>query len=249
MFLLSRMTTTTSEGELVRNMIVTGVGVMGTIMTNVFQNALQSNMPQALVRLAAARHQSLTALQDPNALLSPNALASVQHKFVAFGTQGMVLFHQLIQDIQVSLSSAITDVFFLGFIIMLMGLFACLFLREIPLRKAHGAQAAQAPTSGTNRGRALLGLTLALMAREAQKPGADPHILATLSNTVNGRYPHTWSDEERGRAVAQEIIEPLSISLLASSVGSRGGQSNGWQAAEEASSEASTTLSSGGLLA
>ncbi len=285
MFLLSRMTPTTTEGEIVRNMIVTGLGigvmmslftivvqnafpyrqlgevtatltffrsigstigvaVMGSIMTNDFQTTLQSNLPPALTRLIHASGQSQL---NPQALLDQSTFVQLQHSFAGFGAQGLVLFHQFIEAIKVSLSSAITEVFFLGFIIMLLGLFACLFLREIPLRKAHNAPVAQAPTSDTNNSRALLGLTLALMAREAQKPDADPHVLATLSNAVNGRYPYTWSDEERARAVAQDIIEPLSISLLVSSLGSGGGQNNDIQAAQVVPSEASDALAGGFL--
>ncbi len=287
MFLLSRMAVTTGEGEVVRNMVVTGLGigvmmslftivvqnafpyrqlgevtatltffrsigstigvaVMGSIMTNTLQNSLLSNMPRALTRLGSA--SGLSQL-NPQALLDPSQLGPLQRSFARFGPQGIVLFHQFIEAVRVSLSSAITQVFFLGCIIMLLGLVACLFLREIPLRKSHNAQAAQQTTTGPNRSRALLGLTLALIAREAQKPEADPHILATLSNTVNGRYPHSWSEEERGRAVAQDIIEPLSISLLASSVSAGGVQSNGLPAAGEALSEASDTLPGGGFLA
>jgi EmrB/QacA subfamily drug resistance transporter len=263
MFLLSRMDVTTTEGVLVRNMIVTGLGigvmmslftivvqnafpfrqlgevtatltffrsigstigvtVMGTIMTNEFQNGLQSNMPQALTRVVPASR--LSQLQDPQVLLSPDVLARIQRGFAAFGSQGTVLFHQLVEAIRVSLATAITDVFVLGFIIMLLGFFATLFLREIPLRKSHTAQAS---TSGTNRSRALLGLTLALVARQAQKPEADPRVLATLSSAVNGRYPHTWSDEQRGKAVARDIIEPLSIMVLTSAIGNGGDHANG----------------------
>lgn len=279
MFLLSRMTTTTVEGEVIRNMIVTGLGigvmmslftivvqnafpyrqlgevtatltffrsigstigvaVMGTIMTNGFQNALQSNLPQALKRLAPADGLSQF---NPQALLDPNALGHLQQSFARFGPQGMVILHQLIEAIKASLSTAITSVFFLGFIIMLLGFFVCLFLREIPLRKGHDVQAAQPTPSGPNRSRALLGLALALIAREAQKPGADPQILATLSSASNGRYPRTWSEEQRGRAVAQDIIEPLSITLLASSIDNGGEHTNGAppQAPERSSSEAS----------
>ncbi len=76
-------------------------------------------------------------------------------------------------------------------------------------------------------------MTLALVAREAQKPDANPQILETLSSAVNGRYPHTWSDEQRGRAVAQDIIEPLSISLLVSSIANGGAQANGASAISE----------------
>ena len=272
MFLLSRMDVTTTEGVLVRNMIVTGLGigimmslftivvqnafpfrqlgevtatltffrsigstigvtVMGTIMTNEFQNGLQSNMPQALTRVVPASR--LSQLQDPQVLLSPDVLARIQRGFAASGPQGSVLFHQLVEAIRVSLSTAITNVFVLGFIVMLLGFFATLFLREIPLRKSHTAQAS---TSGTNRSRALLGLTLALVARQAQKPEADPRVLATLSSAVNGRYPHTWSDEQRGKAVARDIIEPLSIMVLTSAIGNGGDHANGAAAETSAGS-------------
>src|SRR5260221_165809 len=183
MFLLSRMAVTTAQGEIVRNMIISGLGagvllslftivvqnafpyrqlgevtatlnffrsigstigvaVMGTIMTNAFQSDLQSNMPQALTRLASARHLPLAQLQNPQLLLAPDAVAKIQHGFAASGAQGLALFHQLIVAIRASLSSAITTIFFLWFIIMLLRLFAVLFLREIPLdpqAKPHGA--------------------------------------------------------------------------------------------------------------
>jgi MFS family permease len=192
MFLLSRMAVTTTPGEMIRNMIITGLGagvllslftivvqntfpyrqlgevtaslnffraigatigvaVMGTIMTNAFQSDLQSNMPQALTRLASARHLPLAQLQNPQLLLAPDVVAKIQHGFAAFGAQGLALFHQLIEAIRLSLSSAITTVFFLGFIIMLLGLFAVLFLREIPLRKSTSAQPAEATPSGSDQ--------------------------------------------------------------------------------------------------
>jgi ATP-binding cassette subfamily B protein len=76
----------------------------------------------------------------------------------------------------------------------------------------------QPTAAGTNRSRALLGLLLAVIARKAQPPEADPEIQATLSSAVDGRYPEEWSDERRGQAVAHELIEPLSIMTLASSL-------------------------------
>src|SRR5260221_2144520 len=128
-----------------------GVAVMGTILANVFQSDLQSNMPQALTRLASARHLPLAQLQNPQLLLAPDVVAKIQRGFAAFGAQGLALFHQLIEAIRVSLSSAITTVFFLGFIIMLLGLFSVLFLREIPLRKSDIAQPAEATPSGSEQ--------------------------------------------------------------------------------------------------
>ncbi|HXL37239.1 MAG TPA: MDR family MFS transporter [Ktedonobacteraceae bacterium] len=290
MFLLSRMTTTTSEAEVVRNMIIVGLGigvmmslftivvqnafpykqlgevtagvtffrsigatvgvaVMGTIMTNEFQNAMQSNIPALLKRVVPA--DRLAQLENPQLLLAPNVVAKIQHDFAALGPQGLHIFQQLIAAIQLSLSSAITSVFFLGFIIMLLGLVSVLFLREIPLRKSHSTPVAEPPPSqGTNRSRALLGLTLALVAREAQKPDANPQVLETLSNSVNGRYPHEWSNEQRGKAVAQDIIEPLSISLIASSIANGERQTYGARpgSTEEAGPEASDALATNSFI-
>ena len=152
-----------------------------------------------------------------------------------------------------SLSTAITNVFFLGFILMVLGFVTVLFLREIPLRKSNSAPVAEAstPTSQSpNRSRALLGLTLALVAREAQKPDANPQILETLSTTVNGRYPHEWSDEQRGKAVAQDVIEPLAISLIASSIGNGGEHTNGATpgTTEETAPEANDMLSTNSFI-
>jgi EmrB/QacA subfamily drug resistance transporter len=189
MFLLSRMTVSTAQGELIRNMIFTGLGVgmllslftivvqnafpyrqlgevtaslnffrsigstigvavMGTIMTNAFQSNLQSNMPQALTRQVPP--DRLAQFQNPQLLLAPDVVAKIQHGFMAFGAQGLALFQQLIEAIRLSLSSAITDVFLLGFIIMLLGLFSVLLLREIPLSKSTTAQSAGATSPSTN---------------------------------------------------------------------------------------------------
>ncbi|HEX6109863.1 MAG TPA: MDR family MFS transporter [Ktedonobacteraceae bacterium] len=289
MFLLSRMTPATSQGEVVRNMIITGLGigvmmslftivvqnafpyrqlgevtasltffrsigstigvaVMGTIMTNAFQNAMQSNIPAILKRIVPA--DRLTQLENPRLLLAPDVVAKIQHSFAALGPQGLVIFRQLIEAIRLSLSTAITNVFFLGFIIMVLGFVTVLFLREIPLRKSNTAPVAEAPTSGINRSRALLGLTLALVAREAQKPDANPQILETLSNSMNGQYPHEWSDEQRGRAVAQDIIEPLSISLITSSIGNGREHTNGATpgTTEETTPDTNDMLSTGDFI-
>lgn len=175
MFMLSRMTPTTTQGEVVRNMLVTGLGigvmmslftivvqnafpyrqlgevtasltffrsigstmgvaVMGTIMTNGFQNAMQSNIPATLKRIVPA--DRLAQLENPQLLLAPDFVAKIQHGFAATGPQGLIIFRQLIEAIQTSLSTAITNVFFLGFIIMLLGLISVLFLREIRCVKA-----------------------------------------------------------------------------------------------------------------
>jgi hypothetical protein len=194
--------------------------VMGSIMTNSFQSALQSNLPPAAARLVPS------SLQNPQVLLNASTLSALQHQFALHGAQGLVLFHQFFEVVKTSLATGIDNIFVLSAIIMLVGLFSVFFLREIPLRKSNNVQP-QVATPSVDRSRALLGLTLALLARRAQQPDADPQILATLSSSVNGRYPHEWSEEERGKAVARDIIEPLSIMLLLSSTGQSNGSASG----------------------
>jgi len=77
-----------------------------------------------------------------------------------------------------------------------------------------------------NRNRALLGVMLAIVARRALQPEADPAVLSALSSTVNGHYPYDWSEAQRGRAMARDVIEPLSLLLLTSSVSSEADTAN-----------------------
>jgi len=182
MFLLARMDVATTEGIVVRDMVITGLGmgvmmslftivvqnafpfrqlgevtaslqffrsigatigvaILGTAMTNGFQSALQDHMPQALKQLVPP--DRLTQLQNPQVLLAPDVLTRIQHSFAAFGPQGLTLFHQLVEAIRVSLATALTQVFMVGFASMVLALIVTLFLREIPLRKSHGPVVAE----------------------------------------------------------------------------------------------------------
>jgi EmrB/QacA subfamily drug resistance transporter len=106
-------------------------------------------------------------------------------------------------------------------------LVAFLLGQKQPATRTSAQQQVLLETHATNRSRALLGVMLALVARRAQQPEADPQVLAALSSAMDGRYPHDWSEAQRGRAVAQDVLEPLSMLLLASSVNSEAGQANG----------------------
>jgi MFS family permease len=68
---------------------------------------------------------------------------------------------------------------------------------------------------------AVAGIALALLSREAQRPDADPALLAKLSELGNGKLPPDWPPDTRGRIIAQEYLEPLAVGLLASYVTGR----------------------------
>jgi hypothetical protein len=120
-----------------------GIAILGTVLTNQFQGALQANMPATLKQ--AVPSTRLAALQNPQLLLAPGVEAKIKQAFAAFGPQGLTLFHQLLHAIRVSLADAITNIFVVTTGVMLLALIATLFLREIPLRTSN---APGAPADG-----------------------------------------------------------------------------------------------------
>src|SRR5260370_25763 len=84
--------------------------------------------------------------------------------------------------------------------------------------RAAASERAELVEMSPARRRALFGVMLALLAREAERPEADQELLATLASAAEGRYPPTWSEAQRGRAVAHDLLEPLSVLALLSAV-------------------------------
>ncbi|MHB9059138.1 MAG: MDR family MFS transporter [Bacillota bacterium] len=111
-----------------------GVAVLGTLMTNHFNSALQANLPTTLVRLAGDK---LAKLTNPQVLLAPAATAQIQQAFAQFGPQGMALFKQLMEAIRQSLATSITGLFMVSVVALIAGFVVTAFIREIPLRRTH----------------------------------------------------------------------------------------------------------------
>jgi EmrB/QacA subfamily drug resistance transporter len=173
MLMLSRMTATTGEGEIVLYMVLLGLGIgasmtiftvvvqsafpkarlgqatsnlqffreiggviglatLGSVMTGRFQAHFAAALPPALAQVIPGGQ--LSRLENPQLLLSPDAVARIQQGFAAYGPAGDALFAQLLATIRLSLEQAISDVFLVGALLIALGLIATLFLREIPLR-------------------------------------------------------------------------------------------------------------------
>jgi EmrB/QacA subfamily drug resistance transporter len=182
MFLLSRMGLSATEGEVVRDMFVLGLGigvsmtlftivvqnafpparigqvtgalsffreiggtiglaVLGSVMTSRFHEQFHQHLPVALKQ--AIPPAQLAQLDNPQLLLSPDAVERVRRGFDAFGPSGDALFQQLLATIHASLADAITQGFLIGAILIAAGFVATLFLREIPLRKSNRVEAAE----------------------------------------------------------------------------------------------------------
>lgn len=175
-FLLSRMGIDTSNVNVVRNMVIVGLGlgatmslftvvvqnafpfrqlgevtaglsffrsiggtigvaVLSTIMNTEYQKAFQANVPETLRQAVPA--EQLTLFEDPNILLAPEATVQVRDAFAAFGAQGMALFDQLLLTMRESLSGAITELFLISTLAMVLAMLLSGFLKEIPLRKTN----------------------------------------------------------------------------------------------------------------
>lgn len=177
MFLLSRMDIHTSSTEVVRNMIILGLGIgttmslftiiiqnafplerlgevtsaltffrsiggtvgaaiLGTVMTNRFQDELAARIPPEVRAAVPAEH--LAVLQNPQIFMSPEAMQQMQQQAAAFGPQGQQLLELLLQVIRESLAVAIDHVFLAGMIILLLALLFTFLIPEIPLQRRGG---------------------------------------------------------------------------------------------------------------
>jgi EmrB/QacA subfamily drug resistance transporter len=113
-----------------------GLAVFGTILTSRFAGSLTANLPDQLKGLAT---DPATAgqLNNPQVLLSPGAKGHLLQLFGQFGDQSQRLFDSFMGVVRHSLEFAISDVFFLAFLISIAGCVVVLFLKEVPLRRSH----------------------------------------------------------------------------------------------------------------
>jgi EmrB/QacA subfamily drug resistance transporter len=122
-----------------------GVAILGTVMTNRFQDSLRANLPASLTQ--AVPPDRLAAFQNPQVLLSPTTTAQIRQSFDALGPTGQALFQQLTDALKLSLSEAIAGLFLVSLVAVALAFVATLFLKEIPLRKSNHPTEAPAEQS------------------------------------------------------------------------------------------------------
>jgi len=102
------------------------------VMTAAYLPAFHSALPAAIMH--AVPSQYLSAFNNPQILLSPTALAQIESHAAAMGPQTVAMLHQIIEAVKIGLAQGIHNVFVLSLGLMITGLVAVLFLKEIPLR-------------------------------------------------------------------------------------------------------------------
>ena len=108
------------------------LAAMGSVMTAAYLPAFHNALPTTLLHAVPAQY--LAAFNNPQILLSPAALAQIQSHAVAMGPQAVAMLHLIIEAVKVGLTQGIHNVFVLSLGLVIIGLFATFFLKEIPLK-------------------------------------------------------------------------------------------------------------------
>src|SRR6266568_4179319 len=118
-----------------------GLAAMGSILTSTYLPAFKSALSEGLSKqpLPPAVKQSIQAqflniFSNPQILLSPDALAQMRAAAAAQGKQGLALLNVAIEAVKTGLAQGIHNVFVLSLSLMIAGLIAVFFLKEVPLQ-------------------------------------------------------------------------------------------------------------------
>ena len=144
----SIMGTATSMIQLLRPLGgVFGLAVVGSVLNNHFASEFIGNLSAGVK--AVLSPEKLTAIVDnPQALVNPEARLQLQGMFEGAGAQGAELFEQMMSTLQNALNSALTQVFFVFLIASILALLVNCFLKGIPPhRKKEDVSAAKSKKS------------------------------------------------------------------------------------------------------
>jgi EmrB/QacA subfamily drug resistance transporter len=114
-----------------------GLAAMGSVLVSSYVPAFHAALPETLRHFLPA--SILGAFDNPLILLSPDALSRVHAGFAGYGAQGTEAFNLLLQAVKTGLAQSVHNVFVLSLVIILFGLIAVFFLKEIPLREGKTA--------------------------------------------------------------------------------------------------------------
>ncbi len=118
-----------------------GVALLGAVMAERFQSQLST---RTSAWLAQALPNGVSLPADPQTLLDPAAAAAMQQRLDTLSPPGAALFAQFQEAVRESLASALADVFAVSCALMVLGLLATTFLRELPSAPRRGPDAAAA---------------------------------------------------------------------------------------------------------
>jgi MFS family permease len=106
-----------------------GVAVFGTLVVTGIQDNIDQRLP-AEVRQTATQ-EMVDHLSEPEIVLSPHGRAELEQSFLAL-ENGQSLFDSSLAAVESSLTDAVTDVFFIGFLVAVVALVLSVLVPERP---------------------------------------------------------------------------------------------------------------------
>ncbi|OGO45664.1 MAG: hypothetical protein A2Z05_06315 [Chloroflexi bacterium RBG_16_60_22] len=110
---------------------VFGLAIVGSVLNNRFISQFTGNL-SAGVRAVVSPEQLAGIVDNPQALVNPAARAQLQAMFEGLGGQGTALFQELVSTLQNALNSALTQVFLVFFIVVVLAFIVNVFLKGVP---------------------------------------------------------------------------------------------------------------------
>ncbi len=110
---------------------VFGLAIVGSILNNTFASSFIGKLSPA-VKEVVSSEQIAAIVDNPQALVNVEAQAQLQSLFDGMGSQGTVLYEQLLFTLRNALNSALIQVFIVFLVVTILGLLANFFLKGIP---------------------------------------------------------------------------------------------------------------------
>ena len=113
-----------------------GLAVFGSVMNNRFASEFINGLPLP-VKAIIPPERLTTLAHNPQALVSVDAQAQLRILFDSLGIQGATFFEQVLSTLRQALSSGLSEVFLIGFGVVVIAFIVNFFLKEVPLSKQH----------------------------------------------------------------------------------------------------------------
>ncbi len=113
-----------------------GLAIFGSVMNNRFSMSFMDNLPSSVKSIIPMARLDLL-IHNPQVLVSGAAQTQLKNIFETLGEQGIVIYEQVLLLLRQSLDSALSEVFLVGVVVIVIAFFINLFIKEIPLRKVH----------------------------------------------------------------------------------------------------------------
>jgi EmrB/QacA subfamily drug resistance transporter len=120
-----------------------GLSIFGSIMSNRLASEFITKLPET-IRTVIPPDLLSSITHNAQVLVSPEAQAQLQAVFSGMGQQGAALYDQTLQTLRGALNSGLSLIFMVAFVVTVLAFITNLFIQEIPLRKQHMLDEAEA---------------------------------------------------------------------------------------------------------